>query len=145
MHSLHPPVEFGILNTLTDGRGWVQVYSDQLKNITGFTQDEIQTVASTGNIGLYFAVVAGLVFDKVVRLPCPCHITRDRRVDVCRRSCSCWHLRWAQLTTLPLPLTWIILSYLAGARHDVGHRRGPFDGRIPGDVGWCQRVYSRQR
>jgi hypothetical protein len=43
-----------------------QVYSDQLKNITGFTQDEIQTVASTGNIGLYFAIVAGLVFDNVV-------------------------------------------------------------------------------
>ena len=62
------------------GRGWVQVYSDQLKNITGFTQDEIQTVASTGNIGLYFAIVAGLVFDKVVRVPCPWHITRDRPV-----------------------------------------------------------------
>eukprot|EP00035_Acanthoeca_spectabilis_P007474 m.137238 g.137238 ORF g.137238 m.137238 type:complete len:129 (-) comp13969_c1_seq7:2732-3118(-) len=41
------------------------VYSDQLKNITGFSQDEIQTVASTGNIGLYFALIAGIVFDNV--------------------------------------------------------------------------------
>jgi len=40
------------------------VYSDQLKNITGFSQDEIQTVASIGNVGLYFAVIAGVVFDK---------------------------------------------------------------------------------
>ena len=35
----------------------LQVYSDQLKNITGFTQDEIQTVASTGNIGLCVAAL----------------------------------------------------------------------------------------
>jgi hypothetical protein len=50
--------------------GWclgdAQIYSDQIKNITGFTQDEIQTVASTGNVGLYFALIAGLVFDNVV-------------------------------------------------------------------------------
>lgn len=39
------------------------VYSDQIKNITGFSQDQVQTVASVGNVGLYFAIVAGVVFD----------------------------------------------------------------------------------
>jgi hypothetical protein len=79
-----------------------QVYSDQLKNITGFTQDEIQTVASTGNIGLYFAIVAGLVFDNVVsdvpRMPdMTAHLTPSLSSPLCLPLCHPVCLAW-QLT-----------------------------------------------
>lgn len=40
------------------------VYSDQLKNTTGFTQKQMNSIASIGNVGLYLAIVAGVVFDK---------------------------------------------------------------------------------
>lgn len=45
-------------------------YSNQLRTDLGYTQEEIQTVASIGNIGLYFAVVAGIVYDRYGPKPC---------------------------------------------------------------------------
>eukprot|EP00039_Didymoeca_costata_P020084 m.340008 g.340008 ORF g.340008 m.340008 type:complete len:515 (-) comp19079_c0_seq1:2907-4451(-) len=40
------------------------VYSGYIKNSTGFSQKEINSIASVGNVGLYLALIAGIVFDK---------------------------------------------------------------------------------
>ena len=45
-------------------------YSNQLREDLGYSQDDLQTIASIGNVGLYLAVVAGIVYDRYGPKPC---------------------------------------------------------------------------
>lgn len=38
-------------------------YSEDLRNKTAISQSELQQIKSWGDIGLYFAVIAGIIFD----------------------------------------------------------------------------------